>query len=198
MKDEDDSGDEAEARHLLAKRREQAKYDAVRGDSDQSMVETVAEPGLMDSLLRCLITPPQPIDRRRSTMASAGVPDRMVEPSPYGMTYGEATAAAGTMAMTRSRSGRYKSTGEQLAPPTVELEFSDDEDESPEWAVPEHKPDDGAPENEIPPPPAPSTTTTAADSPEVEHTMASLARALRQNSVLRESLSPMTPPAKKL
>ena len=33
MKDEDDSGDEAEARHLLAKRREQAKYDAVRGDS---------------------------------------------------------------------------------------------------------------------------------------------------------------------
>ena len=41
------------------------------------------EPGLMDSLLRCLITPPQPIDRRRSTMASAGVPDRMVEPSPY-------------------------------------------------------------------------------------------------------------------
>ena len=56
------------------------------GESDQSMVETVAEPGLMDSLLRCLITPPQPIDRRRSTMASAGVPDRMVEPSPYGMT----------------------------------------------------------------------------------------------------------------
>ena len=31
MKDEDDSGDEAEARHLLEKRREQAKYDAVRG-----------------------------------------------------------------------------------------------------------------------------------------------------------------------
>ena len=28
--------------------------------------------------------------------------------------------------------------------------------------------------------------------------MASLARALRQNSVLRESLSPMTPPGKKL
>ena len=120
----------------------------------------------------------------------------MVEPSPYGMTYGEATAAAGTMAMTRSRSGRYKSTGEQLAPPTVELEFSgDEEDESPEWAVPEHKPDTGAPEDELPPPPS---TTTAADSPEVEHTMASLARALRQNSVLRESLSPMTPPAKKL
>ena len=135
MKDEDDSGDEAEARHLLAKRREQAKYDAVRGDSDQSVVEKAAEPGLMDSLLRCLITPPQPVDRRRSTMAAAGVPDRMVEPSPYGMTYGEATAAAGTMAMTRSRSGRYKSTGEQLAPPTVELEFEDDEDESPEWAV---------------------------------------------------------------
>jgi hypothetical protein len=179
MKDEDDSGDEAEARHLLAKRREQAKYDAVRGDSDQSVVEKAAEPGLMDSLLRCLITPPQPVDRRRSTMAAAGVPDRMVEPSPYGMTYGEATAAAGTMAMTRSRSGRYKSTGEQLAPPTVELEFSgDDEDESPEWAVPEHKPDTGAPEDEVPPPPAPSTTTTAADSPEVEHTMASLARAL--------------------
>ena len=34
MKDEDDSGDEAEARHLLEKRREQAKYDAVqRGDT---------------------------------------------------------------------------------------------------------------------------------------------------------------------
>ena len=30
---DDDSGDEAEARHLLEKRREQAKYDAVRGDS---------------------------------------------------------------------------------------------------------------------------------------------------------------------
>ena len=119
----------------------------------------------------------------------------MVEPSPYGMTYGEATAAAGTMAMTRSRSGRYKSTGEQLAPPTVELEFEDDDDESPEWAVPEHKPDTGAPEDEVPPPPAPSTT--VSDSPEVEHTMASLARALRQNSVLRESLSPMTPPGKK-
>ena len=28
---DDDSGDEAEARHLLEKRREQAKYDAVRG-----------------------------------------------------------------------------------------------------------------------------------------------------------------------
>ena len=196
---DDDSGDEAEARHLLEKRREQAKYDAVRSDSEKSVVEAAAEPGLMDSLLRCLITPPQPVDRRRSTMAAAGVPDRMVEPSPYGMTYGEATAVAGTMAMTRSRSGRYKSTGEQLAPPTVELEFSgDDEDESPEWAVPEHKPDTGAPEDEVPPPPAPSTTTTAADSPEVEHTMASLARALRQNSVLRESLSPMTPPAKKL
>ena len=97
--------------------------------------------------------------------------------------------------MTRSRSGRYKSTGEQLAPPTVELEFEDD-DESPEWAVPEQKKDDEAPENEIPPPPA--STTAAADSPEVEHTMASLARALRQNSVLRESLSPMTPPGKKL
>ena len=86
MKDEDDSGDEAEARHLLEKRRTQAKYDAVRGDSgesDRSVVEKAAEPGLMDSLLRCLITPPQPIDRRRSTMASAGVPDRMVEPSPY-------------------------------------------------------------------------------------------------------------------
>lgn len=79
---DDDSGDEAEARHLLEKRRTQAKYDAVRGDSDQSVVEKAAEPGLMDSLLRCLITPPQPIDRRRSTMASAGVPDRMVEPSP--------------------------------------------------------------------------------------------------------------------
>ena len=194
---DDDSGDEAEARHLLEKRREQAKYDAVRSDSEKSVVEAAAEPGLMDSLLRCLITPPQPVDRRRSTMAAAGVPDRMVEPSPYGMTYGEATAAAGTMAMTRSRSGRYKSTGEQLAPPTVELEFSgDEEDESPEWAVPEHKPDTGAPEDEVPPPPAPSTT--VSDSPEVEHTMASLARALRQNSVLRESLSPMTPPAKKL
>ena len=36
MKDEDDSGDEAEARHLLEKRREQAKYDAVRGDSDHA------------------------------------------------------------------------------------------------------------------------------------------------------------------
>ena len=79
---DDDSGDEAEARHLLEKRRTQAKYDAVRSESDKSVVETVAEPGLMDSLLRCLITPPQPIDRRRSTMASAGVPDRMVEPSP--------------------------------------------------------------------------------------------------------------------
>ena len=132
MKDEDDSGDEAEARHLLEKRRTQAKYDAVqRGESDRSVAETAAEPGLMDSLLRCLITPPQPVDRRRSTMAAAAVPDRMVEPSPYGMTYGEATAAAGTMAMTRSRSGRYKSTGEQLAPPTVELEFEDEEDESP-------------------------------------------------------------------
>ena len=81
-----------------------------------------------------------------------------------------------------------------MAPPTVDLEFEDDDDESPEWAVPEHKPDDGAPENELPPPPS----TAAADSPEVEHTMASLARALRQNSVLRESLSPMTPPGKKL
>ena len=73
---DDDSGDEAEARHLLEKRRTQAKYDAVRGDSgesDRSVVEKAAEPGLMDSLLRCLITPPQPIDRRRSTMASAGV-----------------------------------------------------------------------------------------------------------------------------
>ena len=30
MKDEDDSGDEAEARHLLEKRREQAKYDVAR------------------------------------------------------------------------------------------------------------------------------------------------------------------------
>ena len=77
---DDDSGDEAEARHLLEKRREQAKYDAVRGDSgesDRSVVEKAAEPGLMDSLLRCLITPPQPIDRRRSTMAAAGVPDRI-------------------------------------------------------------------------------------------------------------------------
>ena len=36
---DDDSGDEAEARHLLAKRREQAKYDAVRGDSDLHAVE---------------------------------------------------------------------------------------------------------------------------------------------------------------
>ncbi len=83
MKDEDDSGDEAEARHLLEKRREQAKYDAVRGDSEDSVAEKAAEPGLMDSMLRCLITPPQPVDRRRSTMAAAGVPDRMVEPSPY-------------------------------------------------------------------------------------------------------------------
>ena len=32
MKDEDDSGDEAEARHLLEKRRTQAKYDAVHTD----------------------------------------------------------------------------------------------------------------------------------------------------------------------
>ena len=79
----------------------------------------------------------------------------------------------------------------------MDLEFEDDDDESPEWAVPEHKVETGAPEDEIPPPPA-STTTTAADSPEVEHTMASLARALRQNSVLRESLTPMTPPGKKL
>ena len=77
---DDDSGDEAEARHLLAKRREQAKYDAVRSESDRSVVETVAEPGLMDSLLRCLITPPQPVDRRRSTMAAAGVPDRIPKP----------------------------------------------------------------------------------------------------------------------
>jgi hypothetical protein len=46
MKDEDDSGDEAEARHLLEKRREQAKYDAVRGNSDQSVVEKAADPGL--------------------------------------------------------------------------------------------------------------------------------------------------------
>ena len=35
---DDDSGDEAEARHLLAKRREQAKYDAVRGESDMLAV----------------------------------------------------------------------------------------------------------------------------------------------------------------
>ena len=34
---DDDSGDEAEARHLLEKRRTQAKYDAVRGESDQSV-----------------------------------------------------------------------------------------------------------------------------------------------------------------
>ena len=32
---DDDSGDEAEARHLLEKRREQAKYDAVRSDSEK-------------------------------------------------------------------------------------------------------------------------------------------------------------------
>ena len=34
---DDDSGDEAEARHLLEKRREQAKYDAVRSDSDRTV-----------------------------------------------------------------------------------------------------------------------------------------------------------------
>ena len=45
---DDDSGDEAEARHLLEKRRTQAKYDAVRSESDKSVVETVAEPGLMN------------------------------------------------------------------------------------------------------------------------------------------------------
>ena len=65
---DDDSGDEAEARHLLAKRREQAKYDAVRTDSDRSVVETVAEPGLMDSLLRCLRQWTAP--RRRGTLGS--------------------------------------------------------------------------------------------------------------------------------
>ena len=93
---DDDSGDEAEARHLLEKRREQAKYDAVRSDSEKSVVEAAAEPGLMDSLLRCLITPPQPVDRRRSTMAAAGVPDRMVEPSPAprSMRYSPRSATA--------------------------------------------------------------------------------------------------------
>ena len=40
---DDDSGDEAEARHLLAKRREQAKYDAVRGDSDMCGGQAVAD-----------------------------------------------------------------------------------------------------------------------------------------------------------
>ena len=40
---DDDSGDEAEARHLLEKRRTQAKYDAVRSESDKSVVQEVDE-----------------------------------------------------------------------------------------------------------------------------------------------------------